>query len=70
MPGELDGRDLADYAQLHLPELPLILMSGYTESIDADYPFLCKPFTMDELEQALIGALQFTSSRRQNSSVI
>jgi len=70
MPGELDGRALADYARVHLPELPLILMSGYADSVDVDYPFLRKPFTMDQLEQTLIGALQNGSRQRQTASVI
>ena len=57
MPGRLDGHALADYANTRHPELAIVLMSGYTESVDDRFSFLRKPFNIDTLEKVLLEAL-------------
>ena len=61
MPGELDGQALANYARKLAPLLPIILMSGYSESVDDEFLFLRKPFNIDALERTLLAALQPTT---------
>jgi PAS domain S-box-containing protein len=54
MPG-MNGRELVDVLRAELPNLRVLLMSGYAhlretfEAADEDTPFLQKPFTVDEL---------------------
>jgi FixJ family two-component response regulator len=55
MPG-MSGRELADRLLVGRPNLKLLFMSGYTdaaiihhERLDAEAPFLQKPFTPDAL---------------------
>lgn len=56
----LDGVQLAHSLKRQAPELPILLLSGYTTSIVAEHPeplpvdfVLAKPFSMKELQQAL-----------------
>jgi len=57
MPGELDGIALAREARLRWPNLPILLVSGYTASTDAaaalGLDVLGKPFEMSELDTAI-----------------
>lgn len=64
MPGNMDGHALARFARSFRPELPVILMSGYTdaaESITGDLalPILPKPFTREALYAALARLVPF-----------
>jgi CheY-like chemotaxis protein len=54
MPG-MNGTDLAFAVRSVLPNLPVLLVSGYAESegIDASLPRLTKPFKKDELATSL-----------------
>jgi CheY-like chemotaxis protein len=54
MPG-MNGTDLAFAIRSVLPNLPVLLVSGYSESegIDASLPRLTKPFKKDELATCL-----------------
>jgi two-component system cell cycle sensor histidine kinase/response regulator CckA len=55
MPGEMDGRDLAEQVLKIHPEIRVLLMSGYTtdamvvSGVKEGVPFLQKPFTQQEL---------------------
>ena len=49
MPGSLSGQELADQMRLERPELPVLLITGYSSSITSDHPVLLKPFRLDEL---------------------
>jgi two-component system cell cycle sensor histidine kinase/response regulator CckA len=55
MPGEMDGRDLAEQVLKIHPEIRVLLMSGYTTDAmvvsgeKEGVPFLQKPFTQQEL---------------------
>lgn len=64
MPGELNGRQLAEHILHEYPRMQIILMSGYTdESDDANnerLPVLAKPF----IRQDLARALQFGKKER------
>ena len=58
------GTDLAEQVQRHLPEIKVLLMSGYSiELLDADrtsppaWELLKKPFSRDELAQAALRVL-------------
>ncbi len=58
------GTELAEQVQRHLPEIKVLLMSGYsTELLDADrsappaWELLKKPFSRDELAQAALRVL-------------
>ncbi len=58
MQGSMDGRALARFIHRFRPELPVILMSGYTEAADSinddlALPILAKPFTREALYLAL-----------------
>jgi CheY-like chemotaxis protein len=63
MPG-MKGGDLAKLLRQRLPELPVLLVSGYAEEDSAltDLPRLTKPFHIGELAASLAKlALRFTS---------
>jgi PAS domain S-box-containing protein len=63
MPGSMDGLELAERLRAMIPDLPVLLCSGFTEraAIDArsregrpiTFPLLAKPFRKDELARAL-----------------
>jgi PAS domain S-box-containing protein len=57
LPGGLNGRQLADAARALLPTLPVLLMTGYTGSLDATLPpgmaYLQKPFSLKNLVAAI-----------------
>jgi len=53
MPGKLDGLELAAQLREHDARLPILLMSGYSRSVDPTCTFLRKPFSVNELEQAI-----------------
>jgi len=55
MPG-MNGKQLADEVHVTHPEIPVLYASGYTANViaqhgvlDADIPFLSKPFSVREL---------------------
>ena len=53
MPGGMDGLDLARAVRQRQPDLPVVLMTGYSqaagEATEEGYPLLRKPFTMPTL---------------------
>ena len=53
------GTELVQRAREHRPALPVLLMSGYAAEADApaDVPLLRKPFTREQLAQAVADAL-------------
>ncbi|MEL6301147.1 MAG: ATP-binding protein [Pseudomonadota bacterium] len=53
MPGQYDGLMLADWVETNFPALPILLMSGFSDSERIECPVLRKPFTQAELEAAL-----------------
>lgn len=57
MPGEMDGVQLADRLAAERPDLKILLMTGYSSHETGRYPTLLKPFTLEELREAL-SALQ------------
>jgi len=59
MPGEIDGLMLARQLRREQPTLPVVLVSGYsdTATLALDVKVLRKPCTEDELLQALVQAL-------------
>ena len=65
MPGKLDGLELVKKLRQLSPELPVVLMSGYSKSVGHDCTFLRKPFSVSELE----GAIEKTLNKRRTASV-
>jgi signal transduction histidine kinase len=57
MPGSLSGEQLVTLVRQQLPDLPVLLMSGYSTNLPSDYDFLAKPFSLVELRQAVHLAL-------------
>lgn len=62
MPGGMDGRALARFVRRFRPELPVVLMSGYADKAlagreDVDITVLGKPFTQEQLLEALRAAI-------------
>ncbi len=57
MPGDMDGLDLVHTLRRQRPELPVVLMSGCSSSVDIDCEFLRKPFSVDDLARAIQRAL-------------
>jgi CheY-like chemotaxis protein len=58
MHGTMDGHALARFARGFRPDLPVLLMSGYTDAAgsindDLALPILAKPFTRDALYAAV-----------------
>jgi len=55
MPGEASGIDLARTLRRRRPDLPIVLMTGYSEGPAADIgvEVLSKPYTLDQLSSAL-----------------
>lgn len=49
MPGDTNGYALAAFAQERYPNLAILIISGYSESHDSEWPFLHKPFSLTEL---------------------
>lgn len=49
MPGDTSGYELAAFAQQRCPNLAILIISGYSESHDNEWPFLHKPFSLNEL---------------------
>ena len=67
----MNGRQLADALALHNPELPVIYMSGYTgydarvrELLPPGAPFVQKPFTPDQLVDAVASLLHSARKTR------
>jgi len=58
MPGEVDGRQLADRVLDNHPGISIVLMSGYTDEaeVGSDLPVLAKPFVRQDLARALRAA--------------
>lgn len=57
MPGDKDGIDLVNALREQRADLPVVLMSGCSASVDIDCEFLRKPFSVDDLSQAIQRAL-------------
>ncbi|TAK50292.1 MAG: response regulator [Xanthobacteraceae bacterium] len=59
MPGDLDGRRLAEQARRRRPDLPVVLITGYAERLDGPdnagqaFVVLGKPCTREELAAAI-----------------
>ena len=57
MPGGLNGLDLAHAVRDHHPELPLVLVSGYSDkanlALHAGFILLTKPYTAAALAEAI-----------------
>ncbi len=54
MPGAMTGYDLAQWCRDELPQLPVLLATGYSaEAPRSDFPTLRKPYPLDELLEAL-----------------
>jgi CheY-like chemotaxis protein len=55
MPGGRSGIDLAQELETSMPDLPVLLTSGYTgsESAALKRPLLRKPYQLDELREAI-----------------
>jgi PAS domain S-box-containing protein len=65
MPGTMDGMALAQLCRERFPELPVLLISGYSEAAraaDGHFDILRKPFEMAALEKAIDQA--FDKTRR------
>ena len=60
MPGELDGIELAQRLRREQPELPLVLLSGYSDSAvrAPDFVLLRKPCSESDLLRALAHAMR------------
>ncbi len=59
MPGDMDGVALASHVRAHFPGVRILLMSGYTEQLDAvtrlGFDILPKPCSAQTLAQAMAG---------------
>lgn len=71
MHGSMDGHALARFARGFRPELPVILMSGYTDAAgsindDLALPILAKPFTREALYAAVSRIAPFMPGGRDH----
>ncbi|MDR3535282.1 MAG: response regulator [Acetobacteraceae bacterium] len=56
MPDGMSGLELAHAARIRWPDLPILLVSGYSQAVATDqaaFPVLRKPFSLDQLAQAV-----------------
>lgn len=57
MPGRLDGYQLAHIVAMRWPEIPILLTSGFsgahTHQLPANASFLAKPWTYNQIEDAV-----------------
>jgi len=72
MPG-MNGRDLSDRITAHYPELKVLYMSGYSESViahrgvlEAGVHFIQKPFSLKDLTSGVRKALDEAAGVREN----
>jgi CheY-like chemotaxis protein len=68
---QVSGREIAERARLHRPDLPVLFMSGYSQGvlgprrgIEDDVPLIQKPFN----EQALVNKVQALLSQHVAAS--
>ena len=58
MPGSMDGIELARWATVHYPALPILLVSGYFSAPerldDLHVKVLRKPYTLDALHKTML----------------
>jgi len=68
MPG-MSGLELGRLIREHHPETPVVLASGYSDrsasALSEGFPLLQKPYTLDTLRKALIGALRPADAERR-----
>ncbi len=57
MPGALNGVQLAQWARQHCPGLLVLLQTGYAEQGALEFAVLRKPFTAEELVEAIEAVL-------------
>jgi len=70
----MDGRKLAQRMRMLRPRLKVVCMSGYglSDLQETGWPFLVKPFSMDELARMVAATLReaaLASSRRPRSEL-
>jgi CheY-like chemotaxis protein len=57
MPGKMNGLELARQVSRHNPDLPVVLMTGFSEAAASaaaeGFPLLAKPYTMEALGETL-----------------
>jgi CheY-like chemotaxis protein len=60
MPGGISGIELARKVRDRLPELPILLTTGYSEQVAGNhgFPVLQKPYELDSLADALAKLLK------------
>jgi CheY-like chemotaxis protein len=63
MPGSLDGIALAQVATTRQPALHVLLLTGHAAQPVPGFAVLYKPFTLEELSQAIAGVLRPTADR-------
>jgi DNA-binding NtrC family response regulator len=61
MPGDMDGIDLARFLKCTHPDLPVILVSGYTARDPGGLQIVAKPFTPDQIVKAVDQAMTVLS---------
>ncbi|MEL6869971.1 MAG: tetratricopeptide repeat protein [Pseudomonadota bacterium] len=64
LPGGYNGAELSQMLRERKADLPVLLISGYSGTVDSDNVFLRKPFSMNELERAIAQAIQQASEQR------
>jgi len=60
MAGEMDGVDLAREVRRRHPSLPVLLATGYAQTVErlgSEFPILRKPYRLAELSQAVSALL-------------
>jgi YesN/AraC family two-component response regulator len=58
---QMTGLQLAAAIKVERPDLPVLLVSGYAELPTTSYfeiPKLAKPFSLDDLENAVVSAVK------------
>ncbi len=69
MPGDTSGYELAAFAQQRCPNLAILIISGYSESHDNEWPFLHKPFSLNELRDKVTRLLAAQARNTTNPAV-
>ena len=69
MPGDLNGPDLALWAIERVPDMTVLLMSGFTDAPieNTDLPLIRKPFTLEQLQAFLLHHLGLETAATQEA---
>lgn len=65
MPGSLSGEQLITLVRQTRPNLPVLMITGYSATVPSEYPILIKPFRLHDLLMTVRNLLQDAARKQQ-----